>query len=281
MEIARTVRQISELLIRPSRPMALVPTMGALHEGHLSLIEQARKSASTVVVSIFVNPKQFSPTEDLESYPRDLEFDLELLQKNGVDLVFCPDITDMYPDGFATSIQLEGPALPLEGKLRPGHFHGVSTVVAKLLILIAPDTAYFGQKDAQQISVIRRMVSDLNIPAQIVVCPTLREKDGLAMSSRNSYLSSSQRLASSIMYRALQETFLRYQSGERRRKVLENLCRRMLETEPSLDKIDYVEIVDPETFMNAESLLGDASATLVIAAYFGSARLIDNCVLNT
>lgn len=281
MEIARTVGEISELLVSAPRPLALVPTMGALHEGHLSLVKQARESAATVIASIFVNPKQFSPVEDLEDYPRDLKLDLELLQKSGVDIAFCPDSAGMYPDGFATSIQVEGPALPLEGQLRPGHFHGVSTVVAKLLILTAPDLAYFGQKDAQQVSVICRMVSDLNIPTQIVVCPTVREEDGLAMSSRNSYLSPAQRLAAPVMYRALQETYLRYQAGERRRKMLEDLCRRVLESESTLGKIDYVEIVDPETFMNAGSLLGDAQATLVIAAYFGSARLIDNCVLNT
>jgi pantoate--beta-alanine ligase len=253
--------------------------MGALHEGHLSLIQRARAESATVVATIFVNPAQFSPIEDLSRYPRDLDTDLKLLEDNGVDVAFCPSTEEVYPPGFVTAVGVGGPALPLEGEARPSHFRGVTTVVAKLLLMVAPDVAYFGQKDAQQTAVIKRMVVDLNIPVQVEVCPTLRESDGVAMSSRNAYLSPKQRVAAPVIYQALSAVQKLYQSEERSRQVLEKTCREILETEPLIESIDYVAVVDSDTFAQAADTLGDQPVTQVVAVRIGDTHLIDNVVL--
>ena len=260
------------------RPLALVPTMGALHTGHMSLVHRAREDNATVVGSIFVNPLQFGPTEDLDVYPRSLERDLELLREAGTDIAFAPSPEQLYPPGFATAVEVQGPALPLEGQARPGYFRGVATAVAMLLSITLPDRLYLGQKDGQQVAVIRRLVVDLNIPVTLVVLPTIREPDGLAMSSRNVYLSPEERAAAPVVYRALQAAQERYRRGERRREALEQACRAVLEQESLVRTIDYVALVDPDTF-NLLDRLGRRTGMLAVAVHMGSARLIDNTYL--
>jgi pantoate--beta-alanine ligase len=257
-------------------PVGLVPTMGYLHEGHLSLARQARKECASVVASIFVNPTQFGPQEDLAAYPRDLPRDLHLLEKEGVDLVWTPSIEVMYPAGFQTWITVEELTSRLEGIQRPGHFRGVTTVVAKLLNAIAPQKAYFGQKDAQQAAVIRRMVQDLNMPVQIVVCPIVREADGLAMSSRNVYLSAAERQAAPILYRALQTARNAYEEGERSAEKLRQVMQAVL-AETKLARPQYISCADPETLQELD-WVGEG-ALLSMAVYFGKTRLIDNLLL--
>jgi pantoate--beta-alanine ligase len=252
--------------------------MGSLHQGHLSLVGQARKECAAAVVTIFVNAAQFDSPLDLARYPRRLESDLALLEEASVDVVFAPSADAVYPPGSATQVRVAGPALPLEGEFRAGYFQGVATVMTKLLIMTLPDMVYLGQKDGQQGAVIRRLVTDLNIPSQIRVLPTVREPDGLAMSSRNAFLGPDDRMAAPVVYRALQAAQERYDRGERGREALERTCRSVLDSEPLVDQVDYVALVNPETFMPLQTA-GDGPAMLAVAVRFGSTRLIDNVVL--
>jgi pantoate--beta-alanine ligase len=251
--------------------------MGALHAGHMSLVAQARADCSTVVATIFVNPKQFGPGEDLDRYPRPIAQDMALLEDAGVDVTFAPSVEEMYRAGSATTVHVDGPALPLEGEARAGHFDGVATAVAKLLLQAAPDRAYFGQKDAQQAAVIRRLVSDLDIPVRLEILPTVREDDGLAVSSRNAYLSKPQRQAAPSLYRALAATRDRFRSGLQDTAKLESGCRAMLAAEPLIGGIDYVAVVDGETMLPWD---GAGPCLLVAAIRIGGVRLIDNVVMD-
>lgn len=271
---------------RAGDSIAFVPTMGALHEGHASLVRQAAAGSRSpfVVVSIFVNPTQFRPTEDYTRYPRTLEADSTLCEKAGAHLIFAPTVEAMYGTGSfaageqASSTFVEVPGLSdvLEGASRPGHFRGVATVVAKLFLLVQPDVAYFGQKDAQQLAVIRRMVSELHFPIKIVGCPTLRETDGLAMSSRNRYLTPEQRERCTVIYHTLSEAAERVREGERDTGKLQQLMAEMLDQTVGCER-DYALVVDPLTFQPMKKIKGDALA--VVAAKFGSTRLIDNMLL--
>jgi len=269
MQEACTLARMSGMTI------GFVPTMGYLHEGHLSLIRAARADCDTVVLSIFVNPTQFGPHEDYHRYPRDLERDLELARSTGVNLVFAPTADAMYPHGYSTFVEVEGLTDRLEGAFRPGHFRGVATVVLKLFNIVQPHRAYFGQKDYQQLLVIRRMVSDLNLPVEIVPMPTVREPDGLAMSSRNTYLSPEQRRAALAIPRALERCREALQSGERKAWVVKRAGIEVIDAEPSL-KLDYLAVADPETL--AEPDIVGTSAVVLIAARCGSTRLIDNVI---
>jgi pantoate--beta-alanine ligase len=249
--------------------------MGYLHEGHLSLIRQARQECDHVVVSIFVNPTQFGPKEDLAKYPRDLERDVSLIGPQ-TDLLWTPTAEIMYPQGFQTWVEVEVMTRPLEGAMRPGHFKGVTTVVAKLFNAIQPHKAYFGQKDAQQAAVIRQMVRDLNFPLEIVVCPIVREPDGLAISSRNVYLDPEQRRAAIVLYRALSEAKESYENGERNADQLRQTMKDVLASEP-LVQTQYVSCADYETLEELEVI--DRKALLSMAVFVGKTRLIDNFVL--
>lgn len=258
--------------------VGFVPTMGYLHAGHLSLVERARQEHASVIVSIFVNPAQFGPQEDLARYPRDLPHDLALLERAGVDVVFAPAAHDIYPAGFGTYVEPTGAvAERLEAATRPGHFRGVCTVVLKLFNLVRPAAAYFGQKDAQQVAVLRRMVADLNLPLTLAVRPTLREPDGLAMSSRNAYLGPEDRAAATALYRALQAGCAAFEARPTERPT--DVVRAMRETlaaEPRVER-DYVDVCDPATFEPLE--VWRAPALLALAARVGPTRLIDNCLL--
>jgi pantoate--beta-alanine ligase len=257
--------------------LGFVPTMGYLHEGHLSLVRRARDECGAVAVSIFVNPTQFAPHEDYNRYPRDLPRDLRLLEAEGVALVFVPEVAEMYPPGFATEVRVGGTDDRLEGAARPGHFVGVATVVCKLLNIVQPTRAYFGQKDAQQCVVVRQMARDLNLPVEIVVAPTVREADGLAMSSRNTYLTPEQRAAAPVLFRALSAARRRYESGERDAEALRRAMRAVLAEEP-LVRPEYVSAADPLTLAELETV-GERGALLSLAARLGSVRLIDNVLL--
>jgi pantoate--beta-alanine ligase len=258
--------------------LGLVPTMGFLHEGHLTLVERARAENSAVAATIFVNPTQFGPHEDLARYPRDLNRDLQMLERTGVDLVFVPDVTEMYPAGFSTSVEVEGITRVLEGAVRPGHFKGVATVVCKLFHIADAERAYFGQKDAQQAVVVRRMVRDLNMRTEIVVVPTVREHDGLARSSRNIYLSPEERAAAPVLYRALRAVEHAWNAGEREANRLRSTMRDVLMREP-LAQVDYVSVADPETLDELADARDGALASLAVR--IGHTRLIDNIVLPT
>jgi pantoate--beta-alanine ligase len=256
--------------------LGLVPTMGYLHEGHLELVRRARAENDAVAVTIFVNPTQFGRNEDLARYPRDLPRDLALLEGVGADLAFAPEAAEIYPPHYATTIDVGPIAAPLEGALRPGHFQGVATVVCKLFNITIPQRAYFGQKDAQQTLVIRRMMIDLNLPVELVICPTVREADGLAMSSRNVYLSPEDRHAAPVVYAALQEAARRYAAGERSAEALRAVMRATLAREPRANP-QYVSIADLETLQELDQIERGALASL--AVFFGTTRLIDNLIL--
>jgi pantoate--beta-alanine ligase len=276
----RTTDSLSELReLRASMKgiFGLVPTMGALHAGHASLVHRARAECQHVGVSIFVNPAQFGPGEDFLCYPRTIQPDLDLLDSIGVDLVWMPSADSMYVPGFQTWISVESLGAPLEGEFRPGHFRGVATVVAKLFNCVAPDKAYFGQKDAQQVAVLQRMVRDLNFPVELVVCPTLREPDGLAMSSRNAYLSPEERKAATVLYRALSAAKEKYEQGERNAEVLRSVMRAVVRSEP-LAYEQYVSAADPDTLCELQTM--DASILLSLAVRIGKARLIDNILIS-
>jgi len=257
-------------------PVGFVPTMGYLHEGHLSLARLAAQECASVVVSIFINPMQFGPAEDLSRYPRDMERDLRLLEPLGVDLVWTPGTEDMYPGAFQTWVQVESLAEPLEGTQRPGHFRGVTTVVAKLFNSVRPARAYFGQKDAQQAAVIRRMTLDLNFPIEIVVCPTVREPDGLAMSSRNAYLHPEERQAATVLFRALNAASSAYENGERNADRLRQIMKDVLATEVCAQP-QYISCADYDTLQEIETVSG--KALLSLAVFVGKTRLIDNIVV--
>ncbi len=255
--------------------IGLVPTMGYLHEGHASLIKKAREENDRVIVSDFVNPIQFGPTEDLESYPRDFDADCALCESIGADLIFHPAADEMYFPDFSTHVDVDGVSAGLCGKSRPIHFRGVCTVVSKLFNISEADRAYFGQKDAQQLAVVRRMVRDLNVNIQIVGCPIIREEDGLAKSSRNTYLSAEERQAATVLNKALTEGRRMIENGENDAKAVKNKIRAIIEAEP-LAKVDYVEIVDWNQLEEVESTEGDILAA--VAVYIGKTRLIDNFI---
>lgn len=257
------------------RDVGLVPTMGALHEGHLSLVRAAREVSDVVVVSVFVNPLQFGPSEDLDSYPRDLERDLSLLDAAGVDVVFAPSEEEMYPPGRATSLHVAGISEVLEGLHRPGHFDGVATVVSKLFNIVAPDIAYFGQKDAQQVAVIKRMVKDLDFDLEVAVCPIVREPDGLAMSSRNAYLSTDQRRDAAILYRALSAGADRFRNSGDPAEA-EAAMRGEFGSLATV-RLDYAAVCDPEDFGPPRP---GRPVLLAVAARLGSTRLIDNLIVS-
>jgi pantoate--beta-alanine ligase len=267
------MKQVARQARADGRLTGLVPTMGALHTGHLSLIEAARRESSPVIVSLFVNPKQFGPSEDYKKYPRDLEGDRRKLEEAGVDFLFAPPVEEIYPPGFRTSVNLEGLADRLEGKTRPGHFRGVATVVLKLLEIVAPRFAYFGRKDAQQARIIRQMAVDLALDSEIVVCPIVREPDGLALSSRNQYLSPAERKAATVLYRALSRARLAIEEGERDTMRIVSAMRRELAEEP-LAAPDYVEVVDADSFEPVVRVT--RSCLVLLAVRFGGTRLIDN-----
>ena len=276
MKTAESMDRLRKEKASLKEPLVLVPTMGYLHEGHLSLVRQAKMECASVVASIFVNPTQFGPSEDLENYPRDLEMDLDLLEKEGVDLVWIPTEEEMYPPDFQTWVTVEGLTQKLEGLKRPGHFRGVTTVVAKLFNVVQPDKAYFGQKDAQQSIVIRRMVHDLNMPIEIVVCPTVRESDGLAMSSRNTYLNEAERQAAMVLLRSLTKASELFKAGERNAEVIRQSVRDVLSLEP-LAETQYVSVANLDTL---EEMEGEFQHALVsLAVKIGATRLIDNMIL--
>jgi pantoate--beta-alanine ligase len=259
-----------------TEPVGLVPTMGYLHEGHLSLVRRARAECASVVATIFVNPTQFGPGEDLSSYPRDLPRDLRLLEREGVDLVWIPTEEVLYPAGFQTWVEVEAVARPLEGERRPGHFRGVATVVTKLLNGVGPQKAYFGQKDAQQARVLRQMTRDLNWPIEVVVCPIVREPEGLALSSRNTYLDPTERKAAVVLFRSLSAARDAYDAGERDAERLRQIVRETITAEP-LAQLEYVSCADLDTLLELERISG--SALLSMAVTIGRTRLIDNMVL--
>ena len=272
-----TTHQTTHACRQSSRPLGLVPTMGALHEGHLALVRRARRENAALAVSIFVNPAQFGPQEDLAQYPRDLERDLDLLRAEGVDLVFVPTPEEVYPPGFDTWVEPGELATRLEGAVRPGHFRGVATVVAKLFNIIRPDRAYFGQKDGQQVAVIRRLTADLNLGPEVVVAPTVRDADGLALSSRNAYLTAAQRAAAPVIYRALRRAEELRRAGVQDAGQLRQAARALLEEEPLIEAIDYVSVADADTLEELDAIPGRAMVS--VAARIGRVRLIDNVML--
>jgi pantoate--beta-alanine ligase len=256
-----------------NRIVGLVPTMGALHEGHLSLVQRAKRDCSPVIASLFVNPKQFGPSEDFAKYPRSFESDKEKLEQAGVDSLFAPEPAEIYPQDFTTYVNVERLSEKLEGRSRPGHFRGVTTVVMKLLQIVQPNFAYFGRKDAQQARIITQMARDLNLDAEIVVCPIVREPDGLAMSSRNAYLSPEERKAATVLYRALEAAGNELASGVRDVLQLQTSLRRKLDSE-RLATVDYAEVVDAERFEPIVRV--NKPAYVVLAVFIGKTRLIDN-----
>lgn len=279
MEIIRTIAWMKEYARGArgdARVIGLVPTMGALHEGHTALVARARRECSRVIASVFVNPKQFGPKEDYNKYPRDLEKDAAKLAAVGVDALFAPEAADVYPDGFRTYVNVEGISERLEGRSRPGHFRGVSTVVLKLFEIVQPHFAYFGRKDAQQVRIISEMARDLNLGAEIVVCPIVREADGLALSSRNAYLSAEERRAATVLHRALEAARSELASGVRDAMQLQATMRQIIEAEP-LAITDYAEIVSADTFEAVVRVARPCYA--VLAVFIGKTRLIDNLLI--
>lgn len=269
---------LARKLRRELKTVGFVPTMGALHEGHLALVKEARQMCDVVIVSIFVNPTQFNDKKDLEKYPRDLTADAAVLAEYQADYVFAPDTEEIYPPGFSTFVYVDNLTETLEGASRPGHFRGVATVVTILFNTIRPDFAFFGQKDAQQVAVIKRLTTDLGFDTEIVVVPIVREESGLAMSSRNTRLSDAERQKASIIYKALREAKIAARNGERNAANLAAIVRQTVETEP-LALIDYIAVVDNETLEPVEKI-GESAVLIAVAVRFGTVRLIDNTVLN-
>ncbi|HKV03989.1 MAG TPA: pantoate--beta-alanine ligase [Candidatus Acidoferrales bacterium] len=279
MELIHTVawmKQVSAEARTRGRLLGFVPTMGALHEGHLSLVREAQRQCSPVVVSIFVNPKQFGPSEDFQKYPRTLDADLAALRNLGVDYAFAPPADEIYPPGFRTSVVVEGLGDRLEGRSRPGHFRGVTTVVLKLFEIVQPRFAFFGRKDAQQVRLIRQMIADLDVGAEIVVCPIVREADGLALSSRNAYLDGAARRSAAVLHRSLETVRAEISSGERDTVRLLAALRRVVEIEPGVS-LDYAEIVDADSLDPVVSLR--RACYVLLAARVGGTRLIDNALI--
>ena len=269
---------ISRRQRREEKTVGFVPTMGALHEGHLALVKEARQRCDIVIVSIFVNPKQFNDRSDLEKYPRDLTADAALLADYDVDYVFAPDASEVYPEGFSTYVNVDSLTETLEGVSRPGHFRGVATVVAILFNTVRPDLAFFGQKDAQQIAVIKRLTADLGFETEIVVVPTVREDSGLAMSSRNSQLTDEEREKAVVIIQALREAKLAFKKGERNALDLTEIVKDRLASEP-LAKLDYVAVVNRDSLQPIEKI-GDEETLILVAVHLGNVRLIDNVILN-
>jgi len=267
---------LARMYKKEGKSIGFVPTMGALHEGHLSLVRTAKKHTDIVVVSIFVNPIQFGQNEDFDKYPRDIRRDEELARTAGADIIFCPSVSQMYPDGYSTFVFVEGLTDTLCGASRPGHFKGVATVVAKLFGIVKPDIAYFGQKDAQQVIVIKKMAEDLNMGIEIKVLPTIREEDGLAMSSRNAYLSEDQRRSAGVLYRSLEKAEGMTKHGERDPEKIIKAITDMISEAPGA-KIDYVSIVDTKSLKNVDKI--SREALIAIAVYIGKTRLIDNIIV--
>lgn len=281
MEIIKsveTLKQVVQKAHRSGQSIGFVPTMGYLHNGHLELIRQADRENNLCIVSIFVNPLQFGPGEDYEKYPRDIQADTEEAESAGCDIMFVPEADQLYPANFSSFVEVEGLTGVLCGASRPGHFKGVTTVVAKLFHIVTPTRAYFGQKDAQQALVIQKMVNDLNMNLEVVVVPTVRENDGLAMSSRNAYLSVSERTAATILYKSLCQSKVLIQAGERSPDKIRNLILEKLGQEP-LAKVDYVEVVDAATLQNFEQVLGKR-VLIALAVRIGNTRLIDNLLMD-
>jgi pantoate--beta-alanine ligase len=277
MKVVTTLPELRAALAALPNSIGFVPTMGYLHAGHLALVAQAKAENAAVVVSIFVNPLQFGPNEDLSRYPRDLERDQALLTDAQVDLLWLPTPAVLYPAGFQTYVTVKYVSLPLEGSRRPGHFDGVATVVTKLLNAVQPQRAYFGQKDAQQVVVLRRLVTDLNMPVEMVVCPIQRASDGLALSSRNVYLNTAERQAAPVLYLALQAAQQMAAAGETRAETLRTLVRQVIAAEP-LAQLEYVSLADRETLDELDELV-PGQAVLSLAARFSTTRLIDNVLL--
>jgi len=276
MIVCESLPDLRQALVPLAKPLGLVPTMGYLHDGHLSLVRRARQECASVAASIFVNPSQFGPQEDLAAYPRDLPRDLAMLEADGVDLVWTPSPEAVYPPGYQTWVTVERVSAGLEGERRPGHFRGVATIVTKLFDAFQPQRAYFGQKDAQQAVVIRRLAADLDFPIEVVVCPTVREPDGLALSSRNSYLDPDERRAATVVYRALRAAEQAHASGERDAERLRQTMRHVLAQEP-LAKVQYVSAAEADSL---EEIHGAAErALLSMAVFIGKTRLIDNIVV--
>jgi pantoate--beta-alanine ligase len=278
MQVVTTVAEMRRLRARMTGGVGLVPTMGYLHEGHLSLVRRARADNDHLVVSIFVNPTQFGPQEDYQRYPRDPERDLRLLEQEGADVVFMPGVEEMYPQGFDAWVEVsESLTGRLEGAFRPGHFRGVTTVVAKLFNVVQAQRAYFGQKDGQQLAVIRKMVADLNMGVEIVAVPTVREPDGLAMSSRNAYLAPEERRAATVLWRSLCRARELFDGGERRAEVIRGEMEAVLASE-ALARVEYVSVADAETLAELETIQ-DRAAMVSLAVRIGGTRLIDNVLL--
>ncbi|HEX8287706.1 MAG TPA: pantoate--beta-alanine ligase [Pyrinomonadaceae bacterium] len=269
---------IARKLRRENKTVGFVPTMGALHEGHLSLINEARQMSDIVIVSIFVNPTQFNEKEDFNKYPRDLTTDAAVLADYQVDYIFAPETQEIYGENFSTYVYVENLTETLEGAARPGHFRGVATIVTILFNTIRPDYAFFGQKDAQQVAVIKRLTKDLGFETEIVVLPTIREESGLAMSSRNTLLTDEERRSASIIYQGLREAKIAFRSGERNALRLAEIVRQKIETEP-FARIDYIGVVDAETLVPIDKV-GDDPVLIAVAVRFGLVRLIDNITLN-
>lgn len=276
MEVVETLADLKRERLHLKGPVGFVPTMGALHEGHVSLVQRARKENAGVVASIFVNPAQFGPKEDLAKYPRDVPRDLDMLGKEGVDLVFAPMPPEIYPAGFDTWISVGGIADRLEGAARPGHFRGVATVVAKLFNMVQPERAYFGEKDAQQLLVIKKMVTDLNMNVEVVACPTVREWDGLARSSRNVFLNQEERRAATVLNKSLKLAETMYMQGQRDAQKIRAEMTALIGGEP-LANISYVSVADPNTLGELQSISDGALISLAVS--IGKTRLIDNIIL--
>ena len=282
MEIIRTVswmKQAARQARVENHVIGFVPTMGALHEGHLSLLRRAKSECSKVFASIFVNPTQFGPNEDLSKYPRTFESDVEKLKSAGVDLLFAPEAKEMYPPGFSTYVTIEGLSERLEGKSRPGHFRGVATVVLKLFEIVQPHFVFFGRKDAQQVRILQRMLLDLNSDIEIVVCPIVREPDGLALSSRNGYLNAEERSAATVLHRALRAAYLEVAASVRDALTLQNAVRDVLAQE-KLARVDYVEVVDADSF-EPVARSGSRPTYVLLAVFIGKTRLIDNLLIES
>ena len=276
MKIVRTAAELSRLREKLPRPLGFVPTMGYLHQGHLALVRQARAVDASVAVSIFVNPTQFGPSEDFKQYPRDPQRDLALLEGEGTDLVFMPPVEEIYPPGFGKWVGVGRLARRLEGASRPGHFRGVATVVARLFELVKPDRAYFGQKDAQQLLVVKKMVADLNMGVEVVAVPTVRESDGLAMSSRNTYLNTEERKQAVVLFQALSLARQLHNDGEKDAGVIRRKMTALIQRQP-LAAIDYVSIADAETLEELDEIRHPALASMAVK--IGKTRLIDNIVV--
>jgi pantoate--beta-alanine ligase len=276
MQVARSIAGMKKLRRECTGSVGLVPTMGYLHEGHLQLAMQAKSENAVAIATIFVNPTQFGPGEDFKSYPRDLDRDLSLLEKVSTDIVFVPPDQEMYPADYDTRVEVSGITAKLEGKSRPTHFQGVTTVCNKLFNIIQPDRAYFGQKDAQQVIVIQKMISDLNMNLEVIVCPTVRESDGLAMSSRNTYLTKEERISAVVLYKSLCSAKDMYDNGERDAAKIRQAMRDLISGEPAA-KIDYISIADAST-LDEEDIIG-GKALVSLAVRIGKPRLIDNIFL--